>query len=198
MRVLVATVDAGGNRPPTSAVVRELVGRGHDVRVLAHEAQLTDLRAAGAAAQGWTSPRPWDPRPARPGARSMLSWLGLASDPGYGRDLEAAARDGRPDVVLVDCMIPGSLRGARAAGVPVAVLVHAFSDYWHDQWAGPGPMALWQRARGCSPLQPANAPDLFLLTTSVALDDARRLRSAAGGRVAQVGPVLPGDRAAHV
>ena len=191
MRVLAATVDAGGNTPPTLAVLRELAGRGHEVQALAHGAQQTDLALAGAAARPWTSPRPWDPRPARPGARSLLAWLGLASDPGYGRDLRAAALAGRPDVVLVDCMIPGALRGARAAGAPVAVLAHAFSDYWYDQWAGRSPMALWQRTRGCSPLQPSNAPDLFVLTTSADLDDAERLRRAAGGAVAQVGPVLP-------
>jgi UDP:flavonoid glycosyltransferase YjiC (YdhE family) len=158
VRVLVATVDAGGNSPPTLAILRELVGRGHDVRALAHGTQQPDLELAGVAARPWTSPRPWDPRPAQPGARSLLAWLRLASDPGYAQDLRAAALLVRPDVVLVDCMIPGALRGARAAGAPVALLVHAFSDYWYEQWAGRGPMALWQRLRSCSPLRPAERP----------------------------------------
>jgi UDP:flavonoid glycosyltransferase YjiC (YdhE family) len=191
MRALVATVDAGGNNPPTLAVLRELVDRGHDVRVLAHATQQAELALAGVAARPWTSPRPWDPRPVQPDARSLLAWLWLAADPGYAQDLRTAALLEQPDVVLVDCMIPGALRGARATSAPVAVLTHAFSDYWHDQWAGRGPMALWQRLRGCSPLQPRNAPDLFLLMTSAELDDAERLRTATGGAVAQVGPALP-------
>jgi len=88
-------------------------------------------------------------------------------------------------------MIPGALRGARSSGSAVAVLAHAFSDYWYEQWVGHGPMALWQRASGCTPLRSRNRPDLLVLTTSPELDDAERLRRAVVGAVVQVGPALP-------
>jgi UDP:flavonoid glycosyltransferase YjiC (YdhE family) len=189
--VLAATVDAGGNTPPMRTVLRELVDRGHEVRALAHRTQQADLALAGVVVRPWTSPREWDPRPARPDARSLLAWLWLAADPGYARDLRAAALLEQPDVVIVDCMIPGALRGARSAGSAIAVLAHAFSDYWYEQWAGHGPMALWQRVSGCTPLRSRNLPDLLVLTTSPDLDNAERLRRAVGGAVVQVGPALP-------
>jgi len=80
-----------GNTPPMLTILRELIDRGHDVRALAHPTQQADLALAGVVARPWTSPRTWDPRPARPDARSLMAWLWLAADPGYARDLGAAA-----------------------------------------------------------------------------------------------------------
>ena len=48
MRVLQTLMAFSGNAPPQLAVTRELVGRGHEVRVLAHRAARARIEATGA------------------------------------------------------------------------------------------------------------------------------------------------------
>ena len=48
MRVLVVTWDGGGNTPPTQALVVELVGRGHEVRVVGPRCQQASYERLGA------------------------------------------------------------------------------------------------------------------------------------------------------
>lgn len=193
MRILAGTVDAGGNFPPTLEILRELAGRGHAVRVLGHTIQREAVERAGLRFEPWSSARHWDPRPADPGVRTMLSWLRLASDPGYGRDLHAGACAEAVDLVLVDCMIPGALRQAGRIGAPVALVMHAYARYWHDQWSPRTPMGLWLRLSAAHPARLAAAPDLAVLTTLPQLDRFAalppRMRAT---ELVQTGPVLPG------
>jgi UDP:flavonoid glycosyltransferase YjiC (YdhE family) len=115
----------------------------------------------------------------------MLSWLPLASDPGYGRDLAAAAAADRVDLALVDCMIPGALR--RIRGVPVAMLLHAYSAYWRTQWSLGSPMGWWLRATGAHPRRRRALPDLAVVTTLPELDPISGLLPTA---TVQTGPVF--------
>ena len=190
MRLLVATVDAGGNTQPTVGVVRELIRRGHEVQVLGHPSQ-RDRYGAMTDFEPWRSARAWDPRPPQPGLRSMLGWLALASDPGFGKDVVTRARSRPPDVVLVDCMIPATLRPARQLGRPVVMLAHAFSGYWHRQWTGVRPMNVWLHAAGAHPADARATPDLVVLTTQPTFDQPERLRVQLNSRLSQTGPILP-------
>jgi UDP:flavonoid glycosyltransferase YjiC (YdhE family) len=186
----VATLDAGGNTLPTVAIANELVRRAHDVLVLGHGTQHAAFAAAGLRPRTWSSPRAWSPRADRPGVRTMLSWLPLASDRGYGRDLAAAVVDDDVDLVLVDCMIPGALRRVRATGVRVAVLVHAFSGYWRDQWSRRSPMGWWLRSTGAHPGRRRALPDLLVVTTMPQLDVITNGGGLLDTATVQTGPVF--------
>ena len=48
-RVLMTLLDGGGNVPPQLAVLRRLVERGHEVKVLAHRTLLGRVEERGAA-----------------------------------------------------------------------------------------------------------------------------------------------------
>ena len=115
-RILFVTPHAGGNVPPTLEIARELVAAGHDVRALGHarlEAQFTDT---GATFRPFLRARPWSPVAERPGTRSMLGWLRLASDRGIAADVRDELARRPAEVVVVDCMVPVALRPARRAG----------------------------------------------------------------------------------
>lgn len=191
MRVLAASVAAGGNGSPTVAILRELADRGHDVRVLGSASQRAMFEDEGLRMIPWSSVKAWEPRVPEPGLRSMLAWLPLATDPGYGHDLQAALKSELADVLLVDCMIPVALRPARRTGVPVALLLHTFSGYWRDQWSTRTPMGWWLRMAGAHPSRLDAVPDLSLLTTLPELDSLNPPDSALAASLVQTGPVLP-------
>jgi hypothetical protein len=158
VRIPAATVEAAGNTMPPAAIAGELARRGRKVVVHGHDPRQAAFATAGLTERAWSNSRAWSPRADRPDLRTLLSWLPLASVPGYGRDLAAAVRDRRADLVLVDCMIPGALRAVRATGVRVAMLVHAYSGYWRTQWSRRSPMGWWLRATGAHPGRPRACP----------------------------------------
>ena len=67
-RFLFASWDGGGNVPPMLTMVRRLVARGHDVRVIGDACTRAEAEAAGAAFRSWRH------APSRPDH-------GIASDP---------------------------------------------------------------------------------------------------------------------
>ncbi|WP_164842629.1 nucleotide disphospho-sugar-binding domain-containing protein [Actinoplanes solisilvae] len=190
MRILTATIDAGGNTPPTVAITAELIRRGHEVLVLGHGSQRAAFAATGQRLREWSSARTWSPRADHPDLRTMLSWLPLASDPGYGRDIAAAVGTDRVDLVLTDCMIPGALRQIRATGVPVAMLVHAYSGYWRTQWSRKSPMGTWLRLTGAHPGRRGALPDRLVVTTLPQLDVIPQDRGLLPAPTVQTGPVF--------
>lgn len=184
---------AGGNVSPTLLIARELESRGHRVRILGHAGVAPELERAGLDGgrfEAFERARPWNPRVADPGVRSMLAWLPLASDRGIGRDLEAAIARHRPDALLVDCMVPGALDAARRSGIPSAMLLHTLLGYWEAQWSARSPMGLWLRATGTLPLMHDRMPQTLVLATDPELDPLGAGRIPRG-RIAQVGPVIP-------
>jgi hypothetical protein len=86
-RFLFVTFDAGGNVPPTLALVRRLVRRGHEVRVLGNSAlaaRITDrggIFRAFARARDWGPSAPWATDGAG-GLRHRRSERGTACDHG--------------------------------------------------------------------------------------------------------------------
>jgi UDP:flavonoid glycosyltransferase YjiC (YdhE family) len=186
--ILLVTASAGGNVPPTRAIACELANRGHAVRVMGHDALASTFDTPGVEFIPYTRARPWNPIVVKPGTRSMLAWLGLSSDRGIAADIAAELRREPADVVVVDCMIPVALRPARRSGARVAMLLHAFSAYWLDQWAPTSPIGFWQRLTRTTPrLFPA---DLAIVTTDARLDEID-LAAVPASAVVQTGPIVP-------
>ncbi|HET6673554.1 MAG TPA: nucleotide disphospho-sugar-binding domain-containing protein [Agromyces sp.] len=184
---------AGGNVPPALLIARELEARGHRVRILGHHALRSEVERSGLDGdrlEAFERARPWNPRVADPGVRSMLTWLSLASDRGIGRDLEAAIVRARPDALLVDCMVPGALDATRRSGIPSAMLFHAMLGYWEAQWSAQSPMGLWLRATGTLPFTHGRIPQTLVLATDPELDPIGAGRIPRD-RIVQVGPIIP-------
>jgi MGT family glycosyltransferase len=128
----------GGNAPPQLAVTRRLVGRGHEVRVLAHRAARERIEAAGAefvafrrsvpdmdlTTRETDTLRDWEAR-TRFGAGMRVLKNGLLPFVlNTSRDC-AELLDGWPaDVVVMDWMLTGAAVAAEGAGIPAVALVH--------------------------------------------------------------------------
>lgn len=122
MRVLVATWGPGGNLPPMLAAASALHGRGHEVVVLASGETRAPAQALALPVAGYARTPDPDVRIAfEAQARAMMA---TAAGLDVALDVRDAVAELGPDVVVVDCMLPGAIAGARAAGVPVASLVH--------------------------------------------------------------------------
>lgn len=188
MRILFVTPQAGGNVPPTLAIAERLLTDGHDVRVIGHPALESVFTGVGVAFRCFTHARPWSPISNRPGLRSMLGWLSLASDRGIETDVRDELARAPADVVVVDCMIPVALRAARRSGARVVLLMHAFSKYWIDGWAHASPLGAWLRLTRTHPA--AHPADLGIVLTAPELDPVDRSRIPAA-RVVQTGPIVP-------
>ena len=138
MRVLVVAWDSGGGVEVVETVIRRVVARGHQVRVLGTEGLRAGSEAAGATftpyryapdndrscpetdlIRDWEAKNPLDAF-ARIRDRVMF---GPARH--FGRDVEEELADHPADVVVVDVMIASALCGAEAAGVPRVLLMHA-------------------------------------------------------------------------
>ena len=147
MKFLFALWDGGGAVPPELGVARRLIGRGHDVRVIADPTLRDQAVAIGA---GFT---PWDAAPHRTtGAasedpvkdwevRNPISMLArirdrlLAGPAGaMAADTAAELTDHVPDALVADYFMFGAMIPAQAAGLPVAALVP-------NIWALPTPGA---------------------------------------------------------
>ena len=131
MRFLFAHWEGGGNTPPTLAIVRRLVARGHEVRVLGDLCNQTEVESAGASFASWTripqrsdkSPesdpiRDWE-------VRSPLVLLGRLRDRlfvgpalAYAQDLQDELERFPANVVVTSEMLLGVMAGAESAGTP--------------------------------------------------------------------------------
>ncbi|MGY1709886.1 glycosyltransferase [Geodermatophilus sp. SYSU D00758] len=134
MRVLVALWDGGGTVPPEMGVVRRLVARGHEVRVLSDPVLVPQVAATGAAS------RPWRRAPARrypgdpdlvddAGCRTPLQVLtrildGVVAGPAaaFAADVCEASAEHPADVVVSDGALLGVLAAAESLGVPSVAL----------------------------------------------------------------------------
>jgi UDP:flavonoid glycosyltransferase YjiC (YdhE family) len=138
MKVFQTLFATAGNAPPQLAVTRRLLGEGHEVLVLAHEAARRRIEAIGAPMVPFRTVHP-DMDPSRPETdpfrdwevRSPLAALDRLRDAGYLEPIPGAAEESAaaiagfsPDVVLFDFMLLGAAVAAEAAGVPAVALVH--------------------------------------------------------------------------
>jgi UDP:flavonoid glycosyltransferase YjiC (YdhE family) len=121
-RVLVVTWAPGGNLPPLLAAATLMAARGHAVEVLASAATRGAVERAGLPLRSYRrTPEP-DTRIAF--ERQAGAMLATAAGADVAHDVHDVLEATRPDLVIVDCMLPAALSAADAAGTPAAALVH--------------------------------------------------------------------------
>lgn len=187
-RILFVTPHAGGNVPPTLAIIDQLLAEGHDIRVLGHPQLASVFAGRDLEFLPFSQARQWSPISDRPSFWSMWGWLSLASDRGIDADVGQELSHRSADVVVVDCMVPVALRSARKSGAKVVLLMHAFSHYWVSLWSATNPLGSWLKVTGTHPsLHPA---DLGVVLTASELDqiDPSHIPTAS---VYQSGPIVP-------
>jgi MGT family glycosyltransferase len=138
VRVFQTLLAFSGNAPPQLAVTRELVERGHEVRVLAHSAARERIERTGAEFVAFrravpamditrreTDPlRDWEAR-TRLGSGMRLLNNGLfAFVVNVSRECAELLADWPADVVVFDWMFAGAAIAAEGTGVPAVALVH--------------------------------------------------------------------------
>jgi len=191
MRVFQTLLAFSGNAPPQLALTRELVERGHEVRVLAHSAARERIERTGAefvAIRGWfpdlditrpeTDPvRDWEARTPLGAAKRMRD-APIAPLRDATRENIEQLSDWSADVVVFDWLLIAAPIAAEHAGIPAVALVHC--PY---------------------PFPAAGAPPLFsgLKPMGGAVGAARdRLLNAMTRRFSQAGlPMLNDVRAEH-
>jgi UDP:flavonoid glycosyltransferase YjiC (YdhE family) len=137
MRIFQTLLAFSGNAPPQLAITRELVERGHEVRVVAHSAARARIERTGAefvAIRGWwpdldithpeTDPvRDWEARtPLGAVKRLRDAPVGVARD--ATREYVELLGDWSADVIVFDWMLFGAAIAAEHVGTPAVALVH--------------------------------------------------------------------------
>lgn len=135
-RFLMATWDGGGSSPPELGVAKRLLQRGHEVHVLGDPTLADHVEAAGCAFTPWSRAphRPtlakeddllkdWEAEDPLDVLRRLRDQImsGPASD--FAADTASSIETFRPDAVLADTELFGSVIAAQSAGLPVTVLI---------------------------------------------------------------------------
>lgn len=138
MRVLQTLIAFSGNAPPQLAVTRELVGRGHEVRVLAHRAARGRVEATGAelvaieravpdfdiSRRETDTLRDWETRGRYATGVRLRNQGVLAFLEGIAEECTEQLREWPADAVLFDWMLSGAAVAAERAAVPAVALGH--------------------------------------------------------------------------
>jgi hypothetical protein len=103
-RILAVTWNGGGNVPPLLHLAAELSRRGHDLRVLGHAEQRAEVERVGLRLVPYRRARRWSPTAPTSGLRFLTGYVGLFTDTGAGRDLEAELAREPADLLVVDAM----------------------------------------------------------------------------------------------
>ncbi len=151
-RFLMTTWDGGGNSPPEFGVARRLVTRGHRVHALGDPTLERDAETVGCTYSSWTNAphrtsldkeddllKDWEAEDPMDVLRRLRDQImsGPASE--FASDTAACIETFRPDAVLVDGQLFGSIIAAQAAGLPVAALI---PNPWTIPTAGMGDKAV--------------------------------------------------------
>jgi MGT family glycosyltransferase len=132
---LFVTFEGGGNVPPVLGVARRLATRGHGVRVLTEPCLRETVEQAGARFVPFNrhftrTDRTVDligdsaARTPIGALRASLERLVFGPARIVAEETRRAMDGARPDVVVVDALMPGALIAAEAAGIPRVVLFH--------------------------------------------------------------------------
>jgi UDP:flavonoid glycosyltransferase YjiC (YdhE family) len=122
VRALVITWAPGGNLPPLLAAASLLEGRGHRVTVLGSGETRDAARRLGLGVIGYRrSPDPDTDVDFEAQADRLMATMAGAE---IALDARDALAELRPDLAVVDCMLPAAIAAARAVGTPTASLVH--------------------------------------------------------------------------
>ena len=131
MRFLFATWDGGGNVPPTLALARQLLGRGHSVRVLGPPSVRLRFEGAGCAFAAYERVPNGVPSAAgtsgmgrRRTAHLVTEVARAAPALGFAEDVLGELDRAPVDALVVDFMLAGAVAAAERAGLPTAALMH--------------------------------------------------------------------------
>jgi MGT family glycosyltransferase len=135
-RLLLTLWDGGGNTPPVLSVAGALVGRGHDVRVLADRSLADAVGRSGARHVPWTTApqrasgnpetefiRDYEPRTPLGASARIRDRLIVDPAPAFARDTMAEIAAAPVDAVVSENLLFGSQIAAASAGVPNISLV---------------------------------------------------------------------------
>lgn len=135
-RFLLAAWDGGGAFPPELGVVRRLVDRGHEVRILGDPTLRDQTHAAGASFASWdraphrTSGDPsedlvkdWEVTNPLTGLQRMRDRLIAGPASAMAADTAEQVASYSPDALLADYFMFGAMIAAQAAGLPVTALM---------------------------------------------------------------------------
>jgi MGT family glycosyltransferase len=137
MKVFQTLLAFSGNAPPQLALTRELVGRGHEVRVLAHNAARERIEQTGAEFLEFKrmlpdlditraetdSVRDWEARTAVGAAKRMRD-AGITLLPDATAEMIELLGDWSADVIVFDWLFTGAAVAGEHAGLPAVALVH--------------------------------------------------------------------------
>jgi len=187
--IAIVTVDGGGNLPPTLRIADALAHRGHGVRILCQPRQADAVARAGHAFAPLDTLAFWDRSGRQTVPAAVADAVRLASD----RAIELEVRDavGDADAAVVDGLMGSAFRGAGAAGIPTAALLHTFLAYWERSFRR-GPVGIGARLRGVDLLAAWRGADARIITTDRELDPASTGRSALAGTSEWIGSVETG------
>jgi UDP:flavonoid glycosyltransferase YjiC (YdhE family) len=180
VRAVVMTWVSGGNLPPLLSAASLLDSRGHEVTVLGSAETRDAASLLGLGVTGYRrSPDP-DPRvDFEAQADLMLATMAGAE---IALDASDALAELRPELAVVDCMLPAAIAAARAMGTPTASLVHFVYGLARTQMLRAGgawttdlrSLAATHRMLGLAPasdgLSAWEAPELLLITAPRWLD----------------------------
>lgn len=123
---LIVTWDGAGNLVPTLGIARTLIERGHDVRLLGHEAIAGRCRDVGARFAPLRRSEAWDAieNPGDPEAEAKFLIDELSFSSTIAEDLAQELGRESTEAVLVDCMLFTAIDVALASGTPTAALFH--------------------------------------------------------------------------
>jgi UDP:flavonoid glycosyltransferase YjiC (YdhE family) len=138
MRVFQTLLAFSGNAPPQLALTDRLVQRGHEVRVLAHEAARERVQRTGAEfvpfkhaypALDMTRPETdplhdWDVRTRFGAGLRVRENILFGLLPDTARDCTEALAEWPAQAIAFDWMLPGAALAAEAAGLMAIALVH--------------------------------------------------------------------------
>ena len=135
MRFLFTTFEGGGHVPPALRVAAALAARGHAVLFVSDEANRPGAERAGLAFEPWLNApnrqalgeqddplRDWKPRLPPAIVREVCAGVITGPAEGYALDTRCRIEAFRPDVIVSNELLFGTVVAAEAVGVPIALL----------------------------------------------------------------------------
>lgn len=144
------TLDAAGNWPPERALVRALVQRGHDVRVLSDASHAAEIAAIGARFLPYEAALRRDPTQRHdesPQEEMVRVLRTVFLNTAYADALLAEVQREAPDALLVDQMLLMAAAAAERTAIPTVSLWHTVLFARAGAGAGP-PAALFEQLNG--------------------------------------------------
>jgi UDP:flavonoid glycosyltransferase YjiC (YdhE family) len=120
--VLLVSWGGGGNLPPLLAAGDLLAARDHRVVVLASAATRQPAVDAGFDVVGYRRGR--DPKMDTAFERQAAQMMATAAGPEIALDVRDVVAEVRPELMIVDCMVPAGLAAGESTGTPTVSLVH--------------------------------------------------------------------------